>query len=619
MPVQLTYPGVYVEDLPSGPPAVTGVPTAVAAFVGRTARGRDNRATDIAGYADFEQIFGGLDVNSPVSFAVRDFFLNGGQQAVVVRLFHSPTGAGAAGLTPKADLNLGTALTLRAASFGSWGQFLRGQIDFGVSAEALTAAKLNDAPWKLFNLTLRDSSPGGAVEVYTNVTTADTPRRIDRVLKAQSALALWNGPWPGDTALDSALKTALDQFNAVAKLVAAGGTDPTAVKALADARTKLAELTADPVTDAEVALDGANKYLAALLADPNSSRSDVTAARAAVADAITGLAAAKQKRAGQATDGGDLGFGDYVPDRGADNKQGIYALDNADIFNLLCLPTFTSSDPNVLTAAVAYCQQRRALLIVDPPPSPAQVDPPSAVTWKDANAALSGVTAAKNAFPGLRSNSAALYFPRVRYPNPLKNGQVEEFPPCGIVAGLYARTDAAVGVWKAPAGIETTLTGVQELAVRLTDADSGLLNPVGINCLRSFPAAGRVIWGARTLRGSDQLTDDYKYVPVRRLALYIEESLYRGTQWAVFEPNDEPLWAELRLNIGSFMHDLFRQGAFQGQTPQQAYLVKCDKETTTQSDINRGVVNVLVGFAPLKPAEFIVLQIQQLAGQLDNS
>jgi phage tail sheath protein FI len=153
--------------------------------------------------------------------------------------------------------------------------------------------------------------------------------------------------------------------------------------------------------------------------------------------------------------------------------------------------------------------------------------------------------------------------------------------------------------------------------VKLTDAENGFLNPVGINCLRYFTAYGNVAWGARTLRGDDLQADDYKYIPVRRLALYIEESLYRGTQWAVFEPNDEPLWAQLRLNIGVFMRDLFRQGAFQGSTPKDAYFVKCDKETTTQSDINRGVVNVVVGFAPLKPAEFVILQLQQIAGQLD--
>jgi phage tail sheath protein FI len=202
--------------------------------------------------------------------------------------------------------------------------------------------------------------------------------------------------------------------------------------------------------------------------------------------------------------------------------------------------------------------------------------------------------------------------------DPKHEGQPDTFPPCGIIAGVMARTDTNRGVWKAPAGLDAAINGVRELQVNLNDAENGMLNPLGINCLRFFAASGRVVWGSRTLRGADQLADEYKYIPVRRLALYIEESLYRGTQWVVFEPNDEPLWAQIRLNVGAFMHGLFRQGAFQGQTPRDAYFVKCDKETTTQTDINLGVVNILVGFAPLKPAEFVVIKIQQMAGQIET-
>ena len=237
------------------------------------------------------------------------------------------------------------------------------------------------------------------------------------------------------------------------------------------------------------------------------------------------------------------------------------------------------------------------------------IDPPKA--WRDKDAAKT-----KAAALGTKSKNAALFFPRLRQRDPLANNQWDEFAPCGAVAGIMARTDANRGVWKAPAGLEATLVGVPELSVKLTDMENGELNPLGINCLRSFPAAGRVVWGSRTRQGDDRLTSEWKYIPVRRLALYIEESLYRGTQWVVFEPNDEPLWAQIRLNLGAFMNGLFRQGAFQGRTPRDAYLVKCDRETTTQDDINRGVVNIVVGFAPLKPAEFVIIQIQQLAGQI---
>src|SRR6476659_4522334 len=200
----------------------------------------------------------------------------------------------------------------------------------------------------------------------------------------------------------------------------------------------------------------------------------------------------------------------------------------------------------------------------------------------------------------------------------LKDGVTDVFPPAGAVAGVMARTDGTRGVWKAPAGQDATLAGVQALDVKIDDGQNGQLNPLGVNCLRTFPGVGPVVWGARTLAGNDRLADQWKYVPVRRTALFIEESLFRGTQWVVFEPNDEPLWAQIRLNVGAFMQDLFRKGAFQGKTPREAYLVKCDAETTTQIDINNGVVNILVGFAPLKPAEFVIVQIQQLAGQIES-
>jgi phage tail sheath protein FI len=166
--------------------------------------------------------------------------------------------------------------------------------------------------------------------------------------------------------------------------------------------------------------------------------------------------------------------------------------------------------------------------------------------------------------------------------------------------------------------LEATLVGASALSVPLTDAENGELNPLGINCLRTLTPVGRVVWGSRTLQGDDRFASEWKYIPVRRTALFIEESLYRGTQWVVFEPNDEPLWAQIRLNVGAFMQNMFRQGAFQGTTPRSAYFVKCDKETTTQNDINLGIVNIVVGFAPLKPAEFVIIKIQQMAGEIET-
>lgn len=308
--------------------------------------------------------------------------------------------------------------------------------------------------------------------------------------------------------------------------------------------------------------------------------------------------------AGKASDGGWLRVSAFTGPGKQNTKEGLYALRKADLFNILCIPPYLESgdvdNDSLVSAAAQFCEEHRAMLLVDPPS-----------TWVNKDAVKSTL-----ADLGTSSSNAAVFFPRLSQPDPLRDGQISNFVPCGAVAGIFARTDTNRGVWKAPAGLEATLVGVPKLSVPLTDPENGELNPLGVNCLRTMPAAGRVVWGARTLQGDDRLASEWKYIPVRRTALFIEESLYRGTQWVVFEPNDEPLWAQIRLNLGAFMHNLFRQGAFQGKTPQETYFVKCDKETTTQNDINLGVVNIVVGFAPLKPAEFVIISIQQIAGQI---
>jgi phage tail sheath protein FI len=286
--------------------------------------------------------------------------------------------------------------------------------------------------------------------------------------------------------------------------------------------------------------------------------------------------------------------------------QGVFLLDRVDIFNLLCVPG--ESDGPTISNLQAYCVSKRAFYIVDAP----------RLTTHAALNATGPVGTNGGNITGANAKNSAYYFPWVLAPDPLFKNRPTLFPPCGFVAGIYARTDANSppdGVWKAPAGIDASLTGDSGLQYVLTDQENGDLNVRAINCLRHFKVYGDVVWGARTLLGNDQAGSEWKYVPIRRTALYIESSLYDGTKWAVFEPNDEKLWSELRLNIGAFMQMLFQKGAFQGTTPQQAYFVKCDAENNPQPSINLGVVNILVGFAPLFPAEFVVIQIQQMAGQ----
>jgi hypothetical protein len=287
-----------------------------------------------------------------------------------------------------------------------------------------------------------------------------------------------------------------------------------------------------------------------------------------------------------------------------DVNAGLGLLKKVDIFNMLCIPPFdgtSTTSKAVYEDALKYCEKRRAMLIVDPPEG-----------WNDPGQAEAGVRS-----PNFmaRHKNAAVFFPMIIAPDPLNDNKNATFVPCGAVAGVMARTDVERGLWKTAAGMEAILFGVNDLSVKLNDDENGILNPIGVNCLRSFPDVGRVIWGGRTLVGADILANEWKYIAVRRTALYIEESLYRGTQWVVFEPNDDRLWARIRLNVGAFMQDLFRKGAFQGTDPKKAYFVKCDSSTTTQYDIDRGIVNIVVGFAPLKPAEFVILQIQQITQQ----
>jgi uncharacterized protein len=517
MPATLTYPGVYIQEIPSGSRTITGVATAVAAFVGRAARGPVDEPVAITSLAQYERTFGELTRDAGMGYAVRDYYLNGGRQAVIVRL--------AAGAVP-AEIAVG-GVTLVASGPGTWGNALEVEVEHATDPEAsLVAAQqglAEDDADKLFHLTIREgprATPRQS-ETHQNVTLIDGPRRLDTVLAA-SPLAQVSGDLPDD------------------------GTPP-------DERTP----DTDPAFYAAGATEGG--------VDGTDSATTLTTAH-------------------YGTEG---------------DKTGLFALRKADLFTILCLPPAAPEGKaldDIWETALTLCLDERAFLLVDPPDTlPGD--------------GISGWVAAR----GLTANgrNAAVYFPRVRRPDPQREGAIGEFVPSGAVAGIMARTDGARGVWKAPAGTDAGLVGASGLAIPLTDSESGALNPIGINCLRTFPVIGTVVWGSRTMRGADALADEYKYVPVRRFALFLEETLFRNTQWVVFEPNDEPLWAQIRTSIGAFMQDLFRQGAFQGSTPRDAYFVRCDAETTTQYDIDRGIVNILVGFAPLKPAEFVVISIQQ--------
>ena len=533
MPTVPTSPGVYIEEVPGGAHPIAGVATSITAFLGRALRGPTDEARAVTSFGDFEQVFGGLHQNFMMSYAVRDFFANGGSQAVIVRLYK-----GVPGKPSKARFEIRN-LNFEAASEGAWGMKVRVRVekrdpnDPGVKG---VAERLGVQPTDIFDLIIHDGGTG-VNEMFLNLTTKESFRRVDRVLMQKSILVRipGNQPLPRN--------------------------------------------------------DSPNKHSGAIT-DPDVWTNDgkSTAAKTGIAD--------------DAVDSAPLTSVEYIGSQAA--KSGMYMLDKVDLFNLLCIPADVRGGDlpdDVYQEALTYCYtKRRAMLIVDPKAGWTNV--------MTVGAGVSGMNLSGNA-----TRNAAIYYPRIRQSDPNLGGQIDTFVPCGMIAGVMARIDAQKGIWKAPAGTDATLNGVESLQVEMTDADSRLLNLIGVNCLRSLPNNGRVVWGARTMRGTDIEADEYDYVPVRRLALFIEESIHQGTQWVVFEPNDEPLWAQIRLNVGSFMLALFRQGAFQGRTPDQAYFVKCDRETNTQTDIDNGIVNFLVGFAPLRPAEFVIIKMGQTAGQ----
>lgn len=760
MPVTPTYPGVYIQEIPSGVRTITGVATSITAFIGYTQRGPTSEAIQIFNFGDFERQFGGLNADSDLSYAVQQYFLNGGSEAWIVRV---ASGAATAGISALNKTAAGIdVLDILASSQGIWGNNLWVSVDYNTAnpaslfnvtiteyvdqngslqpgrteifrnlsmnsfaanyavdtinagssliqvsrtagAVASLAAikgtsisgdltgfdftKLNDDHRRLA-VTINGEGPfefdlfdaGGSVTdltdlknkmlakvttlspsaAYTGFTAAVVSATVQGtsgdpgekssvrfsnagIRNAASLLKLGvsNGGVEVDAAagirpaetgtvgadLSTLDLTTLGTNTAMDVTIHVGGTASSAIAissiwgatkpaSLEEVRSKLqaalagqtqAELSGATVTlvnnHIQVEAGGVNPNTFLVFANHGA---DTTATQLGLVGGATNVAAynlglgmTSQAQANPllGSDGSLPSATDLQGDRLA--KTGIFALEDVDLFNILCIPNVSNN--SVLSTALAYCDERRAFLIIDMDPTADTLV--KAKQWLTTNS-------------NLRDNNSATYFPRLLAADPLQNFRLRSFAPSGAIAGLYARTDSERGVWKAPAGIDVVIQGAQGLTYKLTDPENGVLNPLGLNSLRTFPVYGNVVWGARTLNGSDVQASEWKYIPVRRFALFLEESLYRGTKWVVFEPNDEPLWAQIRLNIGAFMQSLFRQGAFQGATPREAYFVKCDNETTTQTDINNGIVNIVVGFAPLKPAEFVIISIQQIAGQI---
>jgi uncharacterized protein len=767
MPTTPTYPGVYIEEVPSGVRTIAGVGTSITAFVGYTARGPLNEAVRVLSFADFERTFGGLHRNSEVGYAIQQFFANGGSDSYVVR---AATGAARAQVTLGHE-DGGGSLRLSGTNEGAWANLVDIDVDYATtnpdSTFNLTVTRRESQDGEAVpaeveqhrNLSMNSRSGNYAVNVINNDsrlvraeraaglafdnndrgfsrsgelgTFALTPEEttISGMLDGATPFELrLTGTLPTDaTTLETRLGAAISAAGLASRLgvervdalgsstattrnrvqlnsrrvttnpdteaefssvqvtsaspklglgLANGGREKEGASSRRPAQTgttsadladkmgqsvgtavrikildrsipgpnppeilgdtELANVSSATIgpdlvarlqealrdapnpaaSGATVQLNGTFLRIVPAATTPNAS---VTFTAGGAAGGLrttpaaggfeniqryslgTGAAAGAQTGASEGSDGSPPNGNDLIGSYEA--KTGIYALRDVDLFNLMAIPRtagLADTEANsVIQAGIGLCASRRAFYLVD-------LDP--ARTLADVGEWVSNLGASKN---------AAVFFPRIRVADPLDDFRLRDMPASGAIAGVYARTDGERGVWKAPAGLDAGLRGAQGLSYVLTDGENGILNQLGINGLRTFPVYGTVVWGARTLEGADQRASEWKYVPVRRLALMIEESLYRGTQWTVFEGNGEALWSQIRLNVGAFMHNLFRQGAFKGTSPREAYFVKCDKETTTQNDINLGVVNILVGFAPLKPAEFVIIKLQQMAGQVE--
>ncbi len=777
MPVQPTFPGVYVQEVPSGVRTITGVSTSVAAFVGMVSRGPLNQPTRILSFADYERKFGNDTSVSEMTDQVRQFFLNGGQQAHIMRIAQ---GAEAAAVTLRNE-GAEDVLELTAKEAGTIGDAIRVEIDYDTSSpettfnltayrlvsdgqggterveeEFLSELSMNPKSSRYAVAVLSQQSklltaapPGGDPNNVTAITDkafngysvagliasdAEFETAIARAIPAGQSgsflISVDGSPYvpvlidPAtivgnlingfNTAISNALlnfsvsATALTSDNhLVIRSSAQGGSvrlrsgttnDLSAVLLLgldrgglevdgyAAARPapnglfqvlrvlstddlgtwldslrnfgkensanvtgyELADVKGTHIQSAnfsfaggsliansagqnslaqfqrsldvivnQINVDAANndqfgweaeRVGFRIVLKPTFGNSDTLASSFDITTTGHGeikpnVPAYRMNGASDLQGGGTPGNDGLAP--GSDEYDDAYVtIDReVDLFNLLILPRAATQDDNAMAElygpASVFCQQSRAFLIVDPRSD--------WVTADDVDAEIADVRI------GVATDHAAIYWPRLAIS---EAGVIRNIDPSGSIAGLMARIDSSRGVWKAPAGTEATIRGVRGVQHSMSDSENGLINPQAVNALRVFPA-GVVSWGARTMVGfNNSGNDDYKYVPVRRLALFMEESLYRGLQFAVFEPNDEPLWAQIRLAAGAFMNNLFRQGAFQGQKASDAYFVKVDAETTTQNDINLGIVNVVIGFAPLKPAEFVIITIQQRAGQV---
>lgn len=562
MAVSPTYPGVYITETAAVPHVITAAPTNLTAIIGAFPQGPTGSAVLVTNWAEFEAQFGGLTASSSLAaYAVWQFFQNGGIGAWIVRLTvpNSAQANATIGIPQVSQFTVGNTtvnpngptgeLTIHAKGPGAWANGIQ--------------VGLNPAP--------SAADPHGTHATF--------------VLQPPPGLGAKQPPPPLETVPNVAL------------LEPDGQTAMSATQIANEITTKSSYITATANPSGSGAQTTATLGNGSDGSWPTDTPESDTSFATVFAGAITSVLAV----------GGPL---DQIA---------------PSLFNIMCIPDLALLDQGtqveVFATAYEFCTARQAFLLVDPP-GPSLAFPTPAITVDDIGAPSSSsqeggqtpmqtlVNTWASGFLSPANGAAATYYPWLEITDPA-TGLPRYVPPSGTIAGVYASTDTTRGVWKAPAGTEAVLRGVTALAdTTINDTINGELNVLGINCLRVFPIYGSVVWGSRTLAGADVAGSPFKYVPVRRLADFIEQSLQQSLRWAVFEPNGPALWASISLEVTAFMAGLFGAGAFYGAAAPPAYTVTCDASTTSPTDMLSGIVNVNVGFVPVDPAEFVMLNVQ---------
>jgi phage tail sheath protein FI len=614
------HPGVFIEEVPSGVRPIEGVSTSTAAFLGKAETGPLDHAQLVTSFIEFQAAYGGFLNDGYLAHAALQFFNNGGARLYVVRV---------AANAQTASIEIGDRkatpariLTVSAASPGKWGNDLElvvtgGTLNAG-NEFALTVRRAGVVAETFDNLSVNPDA-ANFVENVVNARSALVRVRVDQAGDSPDAGTSVSGTGPVTTLTPALRRLQVDingdgpQTITLADPADTGAHIATAIQNAVQQLSPLHGSTPSAAYGGFSAKFENNAYT--LTSGAPGKRSSVQVTNAPDGNAATALklgttnggtettGAATLRPAnatflvGDGTIGGATlnvtAGSDGTTPQDSDFLQALPLLDPVRDVNIVAIPGIGSKQ--VVDAGTGYCRQRGDCFFIGDLPA-------SADTRDAAKTFVDGLT--------VKSSFGAVYFPWPSMVNP--NGAVPDplpVPPSGFAAGMYARIDSRRGVWKAPAGTEANIAGAVGLARQLSDADQDILNPAGVNAVRFFPSSGIVLWGTRTLGTASDPA--YRYIPVRRLAIFLEQSIANGIQFAVFEPNDENLWASLRLNVGAFMTTLFRNGAFQGDTPSKAFFVKCDNQTNPQDRIDAGIVTVAVGFAPLRPAEFVVLQISQ--------